>query len=152
MPGALGDHAAGRGLALLRPLGAVLASGAESSWAAVSSPSPGRLAGVAAVSATGTGAAGSVTGINGITSTVIGQWTGTSWSTVPSPSPGGNVLAAVPADRVSTPGLGGRGIRQHRRFHPPGTHRGTTPERPAGCLPGPAPGGHPASRRPGFSN
>src|SRR6266851_4223211 len=68
------------------------------------SPSAGRLAGVAAVSASDIWAVGSVTDINGITSTVIEQWNGTSWSVVPSPnpSPNENTLAAASADHVST--------------------------------------------------
>ena len=72
------------------------------SWAAVASLSPGRLAGVAAVSASDIWVVGSVTGINGIT--MIEQWDGTTWSTVPSPNPSAseNVLAAASADRAFT--------------------------------------------------
>jgi hypothetical protein len=73
------------------------------SWNAISSPSAGRLTGVAAVSAGNIWAAGSVTDVNGITTTVIEQWNGTSWSVVPTPNPSlnENTLAAASADPVS---------------------------------------------------
>jgi len=80
-------------------------NGAGGVW--VPSPSIGptdHLTAVTAVSASDIWAVGSVTDINGITSTVIEQWNGTSWSVVPSPNPSlnENVLAAASADPAST--------------------------------------------------